>query len=82
MSYPYAARWHFALEIMLPTTSIYGNSGQLSLKLIWQPITCNCDKMASCWAVEWAALYNFDKANEATHYFQICKWRAAQRATK
>ena len=39
------------MQIRLPTTSIYGNSGQLS----GQPNTSKHEKWEAQWAVEWAA---------------------------
>ena len=36
---PWAANGNFAMQIRLPTTSIYGNSGQLSGQLSRQPTT-------------------------------------------
>ena len=36
---PWAAHWNFAMQIRLPTSSIYRNSGQLSAQLSGQPTT-------------------------------------------
>ena len=36
---PWAAHGNFAMQIILPTTSIYGYSGQLSVQLNGQPTT-------------------------------------------
>ena len=40
---PWAAHGNFAMQIRLPTTSIYGNSGQLSGK----PTNSKCEKVGS-----------------------------------
>ena len=64
---PWAAHGKFAMQIRLPTTSIYGNSVQLS----GQPTTSNMKKLVAQEEVECAAhglhvgsMY----ANEAAHY--------------
>ena len=44
-----AARWNFAMQIRLLTTSIYENSGELS----GQPITSKFKKWAAQWAVHY-----------------------------
>ena len=49
---PWAAHGNFAMQIRLPTTSIYGNSGQLSRQPTASKIWI---KWAAQWAAEWAA---------------------------
>ena len=44
---PWAAHGNFAMQIRLPTTSIYGNSGQLSGQLSRQPLLPNMKKVGS-----------------------------------
>ena len=47
MGRPWAAHGNFAMQIRLPTTSIYGNSGELSGQLSRQPTTSKYEKMGS-----------------------------------
>ena len=55
----WAAQGDFAMQISLPTSSIYGNSGQ--------PTTSNYEKSR-----QWSRLpMGFCRANEAAHYFHI-----------
>ena len=79
---PWAAHGNFAMQIRLPTTSIYGNSGQLS----GQPTTSICEKSrqlsGQLSGLPMGCPWEFCHANKAAHYFHIrIKW-AAQCATQ
>ena len=68
---PWPAHGNFSMQIRLPTTSIYGNSGQLS----GQPTTSNCEKSEQL-SGQWSGLpmgcpWEFCHANKAAHYFHI-----------
>ena len=64
---PWAAHGNFAMQIRLPTTSIYGNSGQLS----GQPTTSKCEKVGSSVGSGVGCPWEFCHANKAAHYFHI-----------
>ena len=50
----WAAHWNFAMQIRLPTSSIYANTGQLSGQLSRQPTASKYEKKtAAQWVVEW-----------------------------
>ena len=68
---PWAAHGNFAMQIRLPTTSIYGKSGQLS----GQPTTSKCEKSGQL-SGQWSGLpmscpWEFCLANKAAHHFHI-----------
>ena len=52
---PWAAHGNFAMQSRLPTTSIYGNSGQLSGQLSRQPTTSKYEKSGQL-SGQWSGL--------------------------
>ena len=52
---PWAAHGNFAMQIRLPTTSMYGNSGQLSGQLSRQPTTSKYEKSGQ-FSGQWSGL--------------------------
>ena len=63
----WAAHGNFAMQIRLPTTSIYGNSGQLS----GQPTTSKYEKVGSSVGSGVGCPWEFCHANKSAHYFHI-----------
>ena len=78
----WAANGNFAMQIRLHTTSIYGNSGQLSGQLSRQPTTSKYEKSGQLSGqrsgLPMGCPWEFFHANKAAHYFHIWKQWAAQ----
>ena len=74
---PWAAHGNFAMQIRLPTTSIYGNSGQLSGQLSRLPTTSmygNSGQLSGQRSgLPKSCPWKFCHANLAAHYFH--KWK-------